>query len=133
VGAKIVANVAMDRAAAEAFVGEWCDSWNAHDLDALMAHYHGDVTFISPKAAVIVGDPVIRGKDALRAYWGAAIERTTDRRFTPERHVWDPETNEIVLVYLSEVDGRRVRATEFFWLDASGLVIAGEAMYGAEM
>jgi hypothetical protein len=98
-----------------------------------MAHYHGDVTFISPKAAVIVGDPVIRGKDALRAYWGTAIERTTDRRFTPERHVWDPETNEIVLVYLSEVDGRRVRATELFRLDERGLVIAGEAMYGAEM
>jgi ketosteroid isomerase-like protein len=122
----------MDRKAAAAFVNEWCDAWNARDLEALMSHYHDDVTFISPKAALIVGDPVIRGKDALRRYWGAAIERSTSRRFTPERHLWDSDANEVVLVYLSEVDGRRVRATEFFRLGPDGLVIAGEAMYGAE-
>jgi ketosteroid isomerase-like protein len=62
--------VDMDRKAAAAFVNEWCDAWNAHELEALMSHYHDDVTFISPKAALIVGDPVIRGNHALRRYWG---------------------------------------------------------------
>src|SRR5262245_46358588 len=58
----------------EQFAAEWIATWNAGDLDALLAHYSEDVTFTSPRAAAITGSAVVRGKDALWAYWSAAIQ-----------------------------------------------------------
>jgi ketosteroid isomerase-like protein len=118
---------------AGAFAREWVRIWNAHDLEALLAHYSEDVTFTSPRAALVTGSAVVSGKPALRAYWGAAIARTRARRFTLERTVWDAHTRELVVVYISQVNDRRVRASEFFRFGADGLVVAGEAMYGAEV
>jgi steroid delta-isomerase len=107
--------------------------WNAHDLEGLLAHYVEDVSFVSPRAALLTGDATVRGKPALRAYWGAAIARTRSRRFTLERTVWDAHARELVVVYVSQVDERRVRAVEIFRFGADGLVVAGEALYGAEV
>ena len=72
----------MDRATARKFVDSWVSAWNAHDLDALLAHFTDEVTFRSPVAAQLLGgDGVIRGKDALRAYWTEGLRRIPDLRF----------------------------------------------------
>jgi steroid delta-isomerase len=115
------------------FVEAWIEDWNHHRLEAILSHYSDDVTFISPKAAAITGVASIQGKDALRQYWSAAIARTTTRRFTLERSLWDPVATELVIIYHSAVDGRRVRAVELFRFGPDGLVVAGEALYGAEL
>lgn len=60
----------------------WVTAWNAHDLDSLLAHFTDEVTFRSPVAAQLLGgDGVIRGKDALRAYWTEGLRRIPDLRF----------------------------------------------------
>lgn len=123
----------MNRTEIEEFVAHWCASWNASDLEAIVGHFREDATFTSPKAAQITGNATLKGKEALRAYWGAAIERARSRVFTPRRNVWDPETRELALLYVSDVDGLRRHAVEFFQFDDEGLVISGEAMYGAEV
>lgn len=60
---------------ADAFTRDWCRAWNAHDVEAVLAHFHDDVVFSSPVAARLVPESggVVRGKDALRQYWGAAL------------------------------------------------------------
>ncbi|MCX4832105.1 nuclear transport factor 2 family protein [Streptomyces sp. NBC_00006] len=72
----------MDHVTARTFVDSWVTAWNAHDLDALLAHFADDVTFRSPVAAQLLGgDGVMRGKDALRAYWTEGLRRIPDLRF----------------------------------------------------
>jgi ketosteroid isomerase-like protein len=62
---------------------EWIAAWNARDLDAVLRHYADDVQFTSPVAAAVVPESggVIRGIDALRAYWAAALPLVPDLHF----------------------------------------------------
>jgi hypothetical protein len=64
----------MDVAEAQAFTEQWVKDWNAHDVDALLAHFTDDVVFTSPTAVRLLGgDGVVRGKEALRRYWSEGI------------------------------------------------------------
>lgn len=77
----------MDHEKARRFVDSWVTAWNAHDLDALLAHFADDVTFRSPVAAQLLGgDGVMRGKDALRAYWTEGLRRIPDLKFEVVGH-----------------------------------------------
>lgn len=69
---------------AVAFARHWEHAWNTRDLDALMAHFHGEVVFTSPVAARLMPETggVIRGKEALRAYWSEGLRRSPDLHFT---------------------------------------------------
>lgn len=71
----------------DAFVTGWLDAWNAHDVDAVLAHFHDDVRFSSPIAAALLPESngVIVEKSALRRYWTAALEKVPDLQFTLER------------------------------------------------
>ena len=72
----------MEFAAAAAFVDQWVECWNAHDLDALLTHFSAEVVFTSPVAAQLLGgDGVIRGKGALRTYWSEGIRLIPDLHF----------------------------------------------------
>jgi len=73
----------MDRTAARRFAADWERDWNAHDLDALLAHYRDDVEFTSPVADRLVpgSGGVIRGRAALRAYFEQGLRRMPDLRF----------------------------------------------------
>ena len=115
------------------FAAAWIAAWNSNDLDALMAHYSADVTFTSPRAEDVTGSTIVRGRDDLRAYWSVAIQRAGSRHFTLDRVLWDAERSELVIVYVNEVDGNRLRACEIFHFGADGLVTAAEAFYGASL
>jgi ketosteroid isomerase-like protein len=66
-----------------AFADEWVRAWNAHDVEAVLAHFHDDVVFTSPVAArVLPGtDGVVRGKAAVRHYWTEALKLLPDLHF----------------------------------------------------
>src|ERR1700685_4838924 len=67
----------MDIAEAQAFSEQWVRDWNAHDVDALLAHFTDDVVFTSPVAVRLFGgDGVIRGKEALRKRWSEGGRRS---------------------------------------------------------
>jgi ketosteroid isomerase-like protein len=57
------------------FADDWVHAWNAHDVEAVLAHFHDDVVFTSPIAARVLPDSlgVVRGKEALRHYWTTAL------------------------------------------------------------
>ncbi len=77
---------------ATAFADEWVRAWNAHDVEAVLAHFHDDVVFSSPVAQRLVPETggVVHGKAALRHYWLTALA------VVPELHF------EVVGVYRGE-------------------------------
>lgn len=68
-----------------ALAEEWYAAWNAHDLDAILAHYAPEIVLRSPYVRALGADPdgVLRGADALRAYWRTALDRYPELRFEP--------------------------------------------------
>jgi hypothetical protein len=67
----------------QSFAREWVQAWNRHDVEAVLAHFHDDIEFTSPVAQRILPQTggVVRGKDALRAYWNAALAQVPDLHF----------------------------------------------------
>lgn len=65
------------------FAEEWVRAWNAHDVEAVLAHFHDEVEFTSPVAACVLPESagVVRGKDALRHYWTTALAMVSDLHF----------------------------------------------------
>ncbi|MCP4680373.1 MAG: nuclear transport factor 2 family protein, partial [Deltaproteobacteria bacterium] len=62
---------------AKEFAEEWIAAWNAHDLDRILAHYTDDFEITSPmiKVALGVETGTLKGKDAIRKYWQAALAK----------------------------------------------------------
>ncbi len=61
----------------------WVDAFNRHDLDAVLDHYADDIEFSSPAVIDVMREPTgtIRGKPALEAYFGQALEKYPDLGF----------------------------------------------------
>lgn len=76
-----------DRNFAERFAREWAQAWNDRDIEAILRHYTDDVVFHSPRIALVLGSdkPSVEGKDALRAYWMAALEKASSLYFEVDR------------------------------------------------
>ncbi len=76
----------MDAEFALCFARNWQASWNSHDVERILTHCTDDVVFQSPYVAQRFHEPTgeVRGKDALRAYWGSGLEQQPDLQFTVE-------------------------------------------------
>lgn len=109
-----------------AFADEWIAAWNAHDLERILAHYAQDVVLVSPRVRDIYGDPsaTVRGKAALREYFGRGLTRIPDLKFTLEAVY---EGVESVVVRYSSYDGRG--ASELMVFGPDGLVHEVRAHY----
>ena len=69
-----------------AFARSWEQAWNAHDLDAVLAHFADDAVFTSPLAVQLLPGTggVLRGKAAIAGYWRIGLEKIADLHFTVE-------------------------------------------------
>lgn len=108
---------------AQRLADEWYAAWNAHDLDRILSHYSDEVVFVSPFAVEIAGraDGRLEGKEALRGYFAAALERFPDLEFEPIALMVGPRS--LVLHYHS-VKG--LLAAELLVVGEDGLV--GESL-----
>jgi len=120
----------MTREDGETFATRWADAWNARAIESVLEHFHRDVVFTSPTALAVVGSPIVRGKDALAAYWSAALRRIGSLRFTVDHVLWDPVHRELGIIYTSEIDGATKRVSENLTFNASGQVVAAEVFHG---
>jgi ketosteroid isomerase-like protein len=118
----------MDLAFARRFADEWAAAWNSHDLERILVHYADDVVFVSPKIVQLVGDPsgVVRGKDALRAYWARGLQLLPGLHFTVEDV--RASIDSVVINYRNE----RGHAVSEVLMFRDGLVCQGFGAYGAE-
>ena len=110
---------------AVAFSKRWVQAWNAHDVEAVLEHFHEDVTFTSPVAARVVPETagVVRGKPALRQYWTQALQRIPNLRFVVEGSYRGVDT--IVIVYRNQDDGLASEVLRF----SDNVVTEGHGTY----
>ena len=116
-------------AAADAFVASWLAAWNAHDVDAIAAHYADDVEYHSPFVAEVVGGPGhLEGIEAVRAYVASGLQRFTDLHFDPPSLV-GVGAHSLSMVYRSVND---LTAVETLVLGPDGKVTLALCHYRAE-
>lgn len=115
----------MDAASAQAFVEAWVAGWNAHDTEAVLAHFADEAVFTSPVAVDLVpgSGGVLRGKAALRAYWNDALARISDLRFEVIDHYLGVDI--LVIHYRNQRGGLVSEVLEF----SGNLVVAGHGAY----
>jgi hypothetical protein len=104
---------------ARKFAQDWCDQWNSHDLDAILSHYSDNVILISPTAAKLLRDTsgTVRGKDALRNYFGVGLQAYPNLRF----EVLDVTSGvSSIVIYYANQNGAKV--SEFMEFDPAGMV-----------
>ena len=117
----------IQSAFAHAFVQDWADAWNTHDLDRILAHYHDDVVLLSPVALRLLnnGTGIVQGKSALRDYFRIGLQAYPDLRFHVTDVLWGVET--IVAYYGSNV--RASKTAEVMQFNSAGKVIRVFANY----
>ena len=120
----------MTREEGETFATRWAEAWNARAIERVLEHFHQNVVFTSPTALALVGSPTVRGKEALRAYWAAALGRIGSLHFTVDRVLWDPVRRELGIIYTSEIDDNTKRVSENLTFDESAQVVAAEVFHG---
>jgi len=112
------------------FSAAWASAWNAHDLDAVLAHCHDDVVFTSPMAARLLpgSGGLLRGRVALRGYWAEGLRQIPDLHVTVERVY--AGVNVLVISYRNHRGGLVDEVLRF----SDGLVVEGHGTYlvGAE-
>jgi ketosteroid isomerase-like protein len=113
------------------FAHEWAAKWGRRDYEAILTHFAEDCEFRSPLARDVVGSPILKGKDALRAYWATAAGRINKIHFTVDRVAF--ESNTVSVFYTADLDGRRRRACESMTFGKDGLVVLGEVFYGVDL
>ena len=118
----------MDIGDANAFAQQWVEAWNSHDLERVLGHFTDDVVFSSPLIAQLTGDESgrVHGKDALRSYWRAGLERFPDLHFEVTGVAVGVDT--VAINYRNHV-GRAV--VEVFTVQDGGAT-TGTALYGPE-
>ena len=107
------------------FSAAWVEAWNAHDVDAVLAHFADDAVFTSPVAAQLIdgSDGVLRGKEQLRAYWARGLELIPDLHFTIENVYAGVDT--IVINYRNQKGSVVCEVLTF----DGGLVVRGGGTY----
>jgi predicted ester cyclase len=107
---------------------EWVAAWNAHDLEAIVAHYEDAVELTSPVAARLLGvaDGRVTGKADLRAYFQRGLEAFPELEFRLEDVFWGLDS--LVLYYTNQ---RGTKTAEFMELSATGKVARVVANYNA--
>jgi hypothetical protein len=110
---------------AVAFSEQWVGAWNAHDVEAVLKHFHEDVVFTSPVAAKLLPQTagVVHGKPALRHYWTQALQRIPDLRFVVEGVYQGVDT--IVIAYRNQDDNLVCEVLRI----AGDMVIEGHGTY----
>src|SRR5262245_38665931 len=113
----------MDRQEIRGFVDRWFELWNSRDLDRMLEHFADDVTFTSPLAAQLVegSNGLVRGRDALRAYWAKGLSLRPDLHF---EHVATYAGVDTIVINYRNQDG--VLVNEVLTFDGP-LVVRGHA------
>jgi SnoaL-like domain len=107
------------------FANEWVNSWNSHDMERILSHYHQDFVMSSPKIAAIVNEKsgVLHGKDKVADYWTKALSLNPNLHF---KIIQTFISSDSIIIFYEAVSGL---VAEVFFFDDDGLVIKAAANY----
>ena len=113
---------------AQAFAKEWVESWNSHQLDAILSHYSDKVQFTSPFIVRLMNEPsgTITGKDKLRPYFEKGLQAYPDLHFELIEVLEGVDS--VTLYYLSV---KNLMAAEVMFFDEKGKINRVVAHYSA--
>ena len=116
----------MTEADAQRFAVEWIDAWNSRDLGRILSHYADDAEVTSPFVETVLGPgrKTVRGKLALREYWGPLMAAYPDLHFVLHRAYAGVES--VVLHYQSI---QALMSAEYMELDEGGRIRRVQAHY----
>lgn len=120
----------MTREDALQFAASWIEAWNRRDIERVLATFDDDVELTSPRALATVGAATVHGKQAVRAYWKAALAYVSSLRFILDRALWDAERRELAIVYVSQVNDDQKFVSESFCFGPNGRVRAVDVFHG---
>jgi len=102
----------------------WVDTWNTRDLERVLALYDEAVVMTSDRIPMLGFDPsgTVRGKDALRAYWGKALALLPELHFTLIDLFVSPDS---VVVFYANERGKKI--CEYLRVNEAGLIVQGSA------
>src|SRR4029453_3376901 len=103
----------------------WLSCWNEGDYDTIVALYRDTSRF--EKRGYTQAHKV----EALTRHWAAVPYGLPSVRGTLERVGWDPESRELTIVYVTNLDGTRMYGCDLVTLDAEGRVLLGEPCVGS--
>lgn len=65
------------------FAEEWMNAWNSHDLEDILSHYAENIEVTTPMIALATDgkESTLKGKEAVREYWGKALNKFPDLHF----------------------------------------------------
>ena len=118
----------LDRTFALDLARRWIAAWNSHDLERVFALYADDFEMRSPLIVErgFSADGVLRGKPAIRPYWGAGLA-TANPPLLFELIDAYAGVGTIAVHYRSV--GRKV-VVEVLEVDAAGQIVRGSALHG---
>lgn len=118
--------MAITESAARAFATSWYAAWNAHDVEAIMAHYAPSIEHSSPfiKRYNNSDDTSIKGIEGVKDYFARALVRNPTLKFNPMHLTVGLES--VILVY-TRMTGDL--AAEVFFFDAAGKVTRSVSHY----
>jgi ketosteroid isomerase-like protein len=102
----------------------WVEAWNARDLERVLTLYDEATVMTSDRIPVMGFDAsgTVRGKDALRAYWGKALGLLPRLHFTLIDVFVSPDS---VVVFYENERGKRI--CEYLRVNDAGLIVQGSA------
>jgi ketosteroid isomerase-like protein len=117
----------IDQQTAHTFAEEWINAWNSHNLEKILHHYTDDFTMETPMALKLVPESggVLKGKEAVGAYWKTGLERIPDLFF--ELHEVLISINGVTLYYTNRATGKRT--AEVLFLNEAGKAYKAYAFY----
>ncbi|MBH5396901.1 nuclear transport factor 2 family protein [Bradyrhizobium sp. CNPSo 4010] len=102
----------------------WVEAWNARDLERVLTLYDETAVMTSDRIPMLGFDPsgTVRGKDALRAYWGKALPLLPNLHFSLIDLFVSPDS--LVVFYENE---RGKKICEYLRVNEAGLIVQGSA------
>ena len=122
---QLIMNITISEDFAKKFANHWIESWNSHNLSAILSHYTDDFEMYSPLISERMGivEGRLKGKMAVAEYWEIGLSTLPKLHFELVGVLTGVDS--VIIQY----KGRRGLACEAFFFNAQGKVSKAVAHY----
>lgn len=109
---------------------KWFAAFNEHNLERLLALYHNDAEHYSPKLKIRQPETkgLVKGKDALRAWWRDAFDRLPTLQYEPT--TLTANDDRVFMEYIRHVAGEADMLVAEVLECKAGTIVASRVYHG---